>query len=67
MEVKKMDLAIRITKKGLSVWGIPRDAAIRRAEYVAENPFPPKDPGRKVIALAQYALRLDQLAVGAIN
>ncbi len=26
----------------------PRAAAIRRAEHVAENPFPPKEEGRKV-------------------
>ena len=30
----------------------PRDAAIRRAEYVAENPFPPKDPGRRLLQTA---------------
>ena len=29
----------------------PRAAAIRRAEYVAENPFPPKEEGRKVCSL----------------
>ena len=28
--------------------GAPREAAIRRAEWVAENPFPPKASGRKV-------------------
>ena len=28
--------------------GTPREAAIRRAEWVAEHPFPPKDAGRKV-------------------
>lgn len=28
--------------------GTAREAAIRRAEWVAENPFPPKAAGRKV-------------------
>ena len=29
----------------------PREAAIRRAEFVAEHPFPPKAAGRKVCCL----------------
>ena len=41
--------------KGAAV-STPREAAIRRAEFVAENPFPPKDPGRKVCCPMPYCL-----------
>ena len=37
--------------KGAAV-STARAAAIRRVEYLAENPFPPKEEGRKVCCLS---------------
>ena len=44
--------------------GTPREAAIRRAEWVAEHPFPPKAAGRKVrLLLCPFLLPFSPHAV----